>query len=473
MRIVLIQSPHTEAAWNSQSFPPLGLLYLAGALSPYPQFDVRIIDAGAEGLGIEQTAGRALALRPDLVGVSITSRNFEDGRALLALIRQRAPGVRTLFGGIHATLFDDLLLRESPWLDYVIRGEGEEAFAQLCLRLHDNAPVRGIPGLSHRHDNELIRGQPQRIANLDALPFPDRSLLTYPGYASQWYGFSLPKLPKMATAFSSRGCPFHCTFCSDTMLSDGKIRTRSAANVYAELQILAAQGYGMVVFFDDNLTVKRNRLRELCTMLIEQPLGLRLACAGTLHTLTLQELRMMRKAGFDIVFLGVESGSDAQLARYRKPVRSKDLARTLRWTRRTGFMTIASFITGHAQETVQDHQATLHFLRALRPFIGEINPLMIHPGSTLWSELQPRSESLEQTHSRLVSRFPGQHAKQTIASRQQDFRRTFQQTWMSPLRIADIANLLVRNPTTRLICNALISHPVAALQLVKGADTKR
>ena len=462
MNIVLASVPIPEIPWNTGSFPPLGLLYLAAAVKPIPGVKVSLVDAFCEGLDVRQSVERILSHSPDLVGLSMASRNLKEAAVLLAELKSVRPGLVTLAGGIHPTLFDHLLLKEIPSLDLVLRGEADEDFPELCQRLLAGREVAGVPGLSCRARGKVRRGEPQLIENLDSLPFPDRSILDPTNYGSQWYGVNLPIMPRFTTMYSSRGCPFNCTFCAGVKFCQNRLRTRSAENVLAELLHLSREGYEFIIFFDDNFTVDESRVEKLCRLIIEHRLTGNLAFAGTLHHLSDATLDLMHQAGFDLVFVGVESGSDAQLRRYRKSSTSQALAADILRAKKANMITLASFITGSKWEAESDHEATKNFVWKVRPHLCEINPLMVHPGSHLWDEVHAGQEpqTLEESESRLISRFPGQMPKALIKFRERDFRRTFRRSWLHWRRITEILDLIAHNPLFARIFKTLLTRPL-------------
>ena len=470
MNIAFVQAPHQEGEWNKESFPPLGLLYVATSVKDLPGIRVRIFDAFGEGLNVDQVMERMRGFSPDMVAVSITSRNFTEGCSLAVKIKKERPEVITVFGGIHATLFDDILLQDLPELDYVFRGESEIGFPEFCRRLLKGEDLAGVPGLSLRSNGQVVRGEIQLIQDLDAIPFPDRSLLEYTNYGTQWYGFDIPSIPRMTTAFSSRGCMYSCTFCASSKVSGGRLRVRSAEDVVEELEMLSRQGYEFVVFFDDNLTGDVKRLTRLCHMLIDRKFNMRFACAGTLHQLPQATLKLMHRAGFDLVFLGVESGSDEQLKRFKKPVTSEKLAGALVRARKARIICIASFITGDTLESDEDHEASKRFIRNVRPQLADINPLMVHPGSRLWDVIMKDKpiRTLDDTHSRLISRYPGQHKKSTIKFRENDFRKNYRRSLLDFRRLPDLLGLLYFNPLLKKIISAAFKEPKVLRQLFKG-----
>lgn len=474
MNIVLASTPLAENPWNTRSFPPLGLLYVAGGLKDLENVHVKIVDAFGEGLNVKESVERILANSPDILGLNVTSRNVDEAAKLLTELKALRPGLVTVAGGIHPTLFDTLMLKEIDALDFVIRGEGDESFGALCRNFRTQEPLADIQGVSYRFNGNVISGQPVEVADLNKLPFPDRSLLDFDGYGYQWYGYEFPDMPPLTTAVSSRGCPFNCLFCADTKFCGRRYRIRSAENVVAELLLLSRQGFEFVIFWDDNLVYDVNRLEKLCTMIRESNLNLRLACAGTFHKVPQRVMDLMHEAGFDIMFVGVESGSPAQLKRYQKPASRQELAGGIRRAKKAHIVTVASFVNGAPGETEGDFNNTKNFLREVRPHLADINPLMVHPGSQLWDQLNKSKTitTLADTHSFAIWRYPNQHDKQTVLGREKDFRSTFGKTWFGWRRFMELINLLFHNPTVRMVFKGIPKRPKSLLKFLKGINPR-
>ena len=125
----------------------------------------------------------------------------------MKMVKKLCPSVTTIMGGVHATIFDELLLNEVPELDFAFRGEAEHGFPEFVNRLMKGADTAGVPGLSYRSNGTIIRDRPQIVEDLDSLKYPDLksvdgvtyyqswgSIPLFGGNESRW-SFKLPGMP--------------------------------------------------------------------------------------------------------------------------------------------------------------------------------------------------------------------------------------------------------------------------------------
>jgi anaerobic magnesium-protoporphyrin IX monomethyl ester cyclase len=471
MKVVLATPPSEGDTWGIGSFPTLGLLYLAGSVRDLPDVQVTVVDPYAEGLDSVQAARRILSYSPDMFGVTVNSQNIRRAWRLISRIKAERPDVLTIFGGHHATLFDRLVLREISELDLILRGEAEESFRELCRRLLRSEDIASVPGLSYRSGGEPVSGTPQMIEDMDSVPFPDRDTLEYRGYFTRYAGFRLPKVPMAATMITSRGCPYACTFCSKTPPMSNRWRPRSARNVLKELLQLSEEGYQLVLFVDENFTRNIARVDELSRLILEHRLQekMRLGFQGSLHDVPQETLDVLHEAGFDFVFVGVESGSEAQLSRYRKPVDRNGLAEGVRRAKKAHMVVVTSFITGAPGETEEDLRASREFVLQVRPHAADSGPLIIDPGTPLWEEMMGPGEpkTLDDSLSRPIYEFSDQPEKQTIDERIVEFRRAFSKSWLHWRRGFDFYDLLRYNPSVRYVLKMFVKDPAVLLQFFK------
>lgn len=470
MKIVLATPPADGSKSCGLGMPPpLGLFYVATAAKKNLGDQIKIVDGYSEGLYAEEAAARVLAHQPDIFGLSVMSTNINRGLKLLKMVKQARPTVTTVLGGQHATLYDRLLLREVPEVDLVLRGEGEESFPELCRRLGSRS-LTGVPGLSYRDRGKIIQGQPQVIRDLDALPFPDRTIPDYQGYYAQWGHWQMSISVPVTSVLSSRGCPGHCTFCTRIPAELSRWRPRSPENVFQELRQLSRQGYKMAVFTDENLTVSASRIDQLCRLIIQDDLRMRFAFEGFIEHLPDSTMDLMRQAGFDLFFVGVESGSDPQRRRYRKPGSAHAVAQGIQRAKKHHFLVYTWLLIGGPGETQADLENTKGFLREAQPHLINIGNIKVHPGSQLWIDLVGPGEplTLKEADSREISDFPGQADRIALAQQAQEIYQFFLTKlllrWSSLL---ELLRLIKYNPMARMFLRRSLQKTSLILQLLK------
>lgn len=452
MNIILGTPPSEGSKWGTDGLPVLGLAYLAGSIAHIPEIQLKIVDGLAEGLTTDQMVERILAYSPDLFGISATSHSIMRAIKLLTALKREKPDILTIAGGYHATAFDKLMLEEIPQLDMVLRGEADRSFPQLCQRLLEKKPLSGIDGLSIRNGKEIIRGKAQYIKNLDTIPFPDRTAFTCKSYWKSYGGFKLLPLSSPATVISSRGCAHNCTFCSKLTPGSRVFRMRSAENVFSELQHLYNSGYRLVGFVDENFSQNVPRVRKICDLILQHKLDMRFAFQGTLHNLSQSDLDLMHRAGFDIVAVGVESGSDAQLKRYKKAASSEEIGQGILRAKKANMFVLGFFIHGGPGETEEDCNASKRFIRKIKPHMAGTGVLTIQPGSRLWeamTEDEPSVTSIESSRIRMIHSFPGQLTQKTIEGRIKSFQAAFILSCFHWRQILEFIRLFRNNPTVR------------------------
>ncbi len=470
MAIVLATPPADGSKCGLGMPPPLGLIYVATAAQKKLGDKIKIVDAFAEGLYSQEAAARVMAHQPAIFGLSVMSSNINRGLKLLKKVKQAHPTVTTILGGQHATLYDRLLLREVPEVDLVLRGEGEESFSELCQALQKNQGLTGVRGLSYRDRGKIIQGQPQVVRDLDALPFPDCTISEYQGYYAQWGHWQMSTGVPITSVLSSRGCPGHCTFCTRIPAELSRWRPRSPENVLQELRHLSRLGYKMAVFTDENLTVSTSRMEQLCRLIIQDDLQMRFAFEGFVEHLPDSTMELMRQAGFDLFFLGVETGSDPQRRRYRKPGLAQAVAQGIRRAKKHHFLVYTWLMIGGPGETQTDIENTKAFLGEARPHLINIGNIRVHPGSQLWHELVGSAEpaTLKEADSREISDFPGQADQITLAKQAREIYGYYlKRVILRWGTLLDLLRLIRHNPLARLFLRHSLKKTSLILQLLK------
>ena len=308
--------------------PPLGILYLASYLRKYgpPSIEIVVTDGPLEGF--DATVQKVLESKADIVGISAVTTNIEGAYKIIDIIKKESPKTKIVLGGPHPTaLPEEAFLRANP--DVVIIGEGEETFQALVSHFMEgkwsSQELKKIDGICLKEGNNIIRTEPRKfIQDLDIIPFPARDLVDMKKYT----GYPVSKTIPSTSIMCSRGCPFHCTFCSNNIwkTSFPRYRARSPKNVVEELKELKAK-WGFKEFFDysDEFNANLSQAKNLLKEIISAKLSIYLKCQLRVTPIDEELVQLMKKAGVWYVHLGIESGNEETLKGIRKMVTLKEV----------------------------------------------------------------------------------------------------------------------------------------------------
>lgn len=370
--------------YRSSLFPPLGLLYL-GAVLEKNGYHVEIIDFGAETFSKEKLA---YALQStDVVGMSVYTNNYQRIVELSRIIKELAPNTPQIIGGPHCIFLREHALVDFPHVKICCMGEGEHVITDIMLALQGKKKLSEIPGISYREHRQIKEGKPLRvIEDLDILPFPARHLVDKYTYQMLPGGLTVKK--RFTTVITSRGCPFHCRFCTRCggIIDRYGFRRRSAENVVQELMEIGTS-YGSAMIVDDNFLADRQRAHKIFDLLLEKGSALELFILGARIDSADKELyQKMKRAHVTHISYGIESGNQDVLDFYDKRITLRQIRDTLTLARRTGFFTVGSFILGAPIETKQHIENTIRFACSLPLDMALFGQLKYEMGSELWSD---------------------------------------------------------------------------------------
>jgi radical SAM superfamily enzyme YgiQ (UPF0313 family) len=394
MQIVFVFPPFYHP--SMYNLPPLGLLNLAATLRQSPHRPVILDFVFALRDGSLQTgrdlyddcARRIAAEAPDLVAFSAQCTTYPPTVAIARRVRELLPAVRIVVGGHNASFVDTATLERCPWIDAVIRGEGEVTFGELVTAWAEGRDAAQVAGVTWRAAGGIVRN-PERelIADLDRLPLPDYGLL--PPLAAYRESCGLPR--SIAILEIGRGCPHHCVYCSEASFWRRRTRTFSIDRLVHEMRGLR-DGHGAECFLlaYDQFTADRRFVESFCTRLLDE--GLQSTpwyCISRLDTVDAALLGLMRQAGCESMCYGIDSGSPRTLAFIRKQIDPAILLERVRTTTAQGMVPTLSFVIGFPEESREDIEATLEL--ALRSAAtGNINPLLQMPTVLPGTELHQR-----------------------------------------------------------------------------------
>jgi anaerobic magnesium-protoporphyrin IX monomethyl ester cyclase len=368
-----------------EPMPPTGIAYIAGALV-HAGIHTRAIDMFAEKLTAVQVVERAKRFAPDLVGMTVLTPSAPTCEALSRMIRSALPGVKIVWGGVHADVFAKDILRSGA-ADFVVNHDGEDTIVELAEALragqHD---FGGIDGLTWRDGEEPVTNKTRALRrDLDSLPYPAWDLFPYHRYGL--LPFADVDKPVL-TMTGSRGCPYRCDYCS--LLHSGKVyRRRDPLKIVDEYEYLVDRyGVKQIGFVDPIFPLVIKDLKPLCEELVARKLDQRCSWLSETRADRLDEetCRMMYEGGCRRVLMGIESGVDLLLGNVNKNLTTEKVRWGVENARKAGLQTVGLFMIGMPGETPEMTRETIEFAVDLNLDFAKFAITVPFPGSKLFED---------------------------------------------------------------------------------------
>ena len=359
MRILLIHpNYHSGGAEIAGNWPPAWAAYLAGALKTAGFTDIRFIDAMTNHLSDDELRAILAEEKPDVIGATAITPSIYRAERVLQIAKELHPAAVTILGGIHATFMYQQVLHEAPWIDVIVRGEGEEVLIDLVRAIDegrwpaDRDKIKGIAyaDAGGREGRAIATQAAATVKNLDAIN-PDWGILEWEKYTY------IPLNRRVAIPNMARGCPFTCSFCSQWKFWRD-YRIRDPKKVVDEIETLVDKyGVGFFILADEEPTINRKKFVQFCEELIARGLpdkvqwGINTRVTDILRDEKL--LPLYRKAGLIHVSLGTEAAAQLKLDLFNKETKVADNKKAIRLLREAGIVVEAQFIVGLDNETAE------------------------------------------------------------------------------------------------------------------------
>ncbi len=399
----------------------------------------------------------AQRLRPDVVGYTVYTGPHTWYLELNQRIRDKLPGVFSIFGGPHPTFFPEMIEREG--VDGLCIGEGEYATLDLMNALQRNGddviltdPT--IPNWWFKSNGEVIRNPLRPLLTseeLDALPFADRELLYAAHRQSQ--------RTKIKPFITGRGCPYDCAFCFNKAYSDlyggqgRRFRRRSVDNVLRELKEVTAHHDVRFVLFMDDTFILQDRWLEPFMARYKAEIGLPFWCQVRANLVTDEKVALFKAAGCVSVSFGLEAGND----RLRNVILNRNMSReqivgASEILRRHGIAFMTNNMLGLPTGSLATDFETLELNAKCRPAYANVFLFQPYPKTALgeWAyEHGWMSGSFDDLSGSVsddtVIRFGNEKEKQQIENLQKLFALGVQFP-----RLLPVIRVLIRLPSNRL-----------------------
>jgi len=354
MRVLLINPYYPFSETPS---PPLGLAYLASALSE-AGMEVKILDLVVNPYSQKMLQTLVEDFNPQVAGITAVTMTFDHAIGVIEDIKRIAPDILTIMGGPHVSFCARETLNAYPQLDVIGLGEGERTIVELVRTAQNGHAWAGVKGIAYRKGRQIcFTEKRQPIANLDDLPDPDRRLLSLGRYRALGMPISLT---------TSRGCPHKCIFCVGRKMVGARVRYRSAGKIVDELEYLNSLNFHQINIADDLFTANKNHCNAVCDEIIKRGLQLKWTSFARVDTVSNAVLAKMKAAGCSAVSFGIESADPQILKTIKKGITLKQVEDAVAMCRSAGIMPFASFILGLPGETPQTIKETMEFGNRLK-----------------------------------------------------------------------------------------------------------
>lgn len=399
MKIVLVntpivEKPHYAFKYNEYLLMPLGILSIATMLKKNGH-GIKIIDAYADMLNVNEMVKRIFAEDPDMVGIGVLTPAYPTAHKLALQIAENKKNNRPLIvmGGPHATLLPEKITQELP-IDFLIRGEGEYPFAKLVSAIENSGDFDHTPGIYFRRDGRTHKGPENKcLQDLDGIPPLDYSLLNMGLYRAplQWR----PPV-RIYNIMTTRGCPFICPYCANKKLQKD-VSYHSIERIHQEIETLISKyDCRRIMICDSVFPSNRKKGFEFLKMMIESGLNSKINWFFQTRVELLNEefVALAKKAGCSRISLGIESGDPNILMSINKYFTPDNAIRVSEMIRKYGICVSANFMFGHIGDTLETMKRTSWLSRAMDIDEATFYLLTPYPGTKTFELAKEKHEKL-------------------------------------------------------------------------------
>src|SRR3989442_873574 len=295
-----------------------------------------------------------------VAGIGCMTCELPDAVEEARRLKDTHPGIKIVLGGAHPSADPEECLK-SGVVDYVVVGEGEIPLTALLDALENGREPKGIAGL-WSIDNGQIVGSTAAIPDVEELPMPAYDLLDLEKYFQLDSPWHFPKSKKAVQYVSSRGCPYHCSYCHT--IHGKKYRGMSAAKVVDEIEELVTKhGVEELMVVDDIFNFDLDRAKDICRGIVDRGIKVHLQFPNGVRGDRFDEelVTLMKKAGTHYMAIAIETTSDRYQLLIRKHLKLDKALETIHWARKYDIEVCGFFMIGFPGESLEEIQETLEF----------------------------------------------------------------------------------------------------------------
>lgn len=322
--------------------PPVDMMSLSSIAKKYG-YETKFKDYSLKNENVYDFLRDIRVFKPDFLVINVASTHLEEDLSILTQARELLEDTVVIVKGAIFNFNSYSIMQQYPEIDIALRGEIEPAFEEI-IQYND---FKDIKGITYQINNKITSTPDRELSkNLDYLPFLDRDLIDNNIYIR-------PDTRKPQTIIRvSKGCPNHCFFCLATPLNGKKVRYRSVDLIIDEIKE-CVEKYNIKdfifwsdIFNQDNLWVQR-----LCRMIVENNLKINFSANTRADTINEQTLALLKKAGCNLLSMGIESGSQELLDKMGKKITIEQIKNAVNLIKKHKIQVYAYYVLGLPWET--------------------------------------------------------------------------------------------------------------------------
>ncbi|MCP3929188.1 MAG: B12-binding domain-containing radical SAM protein [Bacteroidetes bacterium] len=359
---------------------PLNILYVAESLILHG-YEPNLVDLRVRDLLPADIEGSLF------VGVSLMSGSMQVPPALKSAEMAKSMGIPVVFGGAHASILPEQTAAHAL-VDVAVKGDGEDVIIELAEYFQKKRELHSIKGIAFKENTGDVIFTGDRIqpgfARITHLPY---NLLQMEKYSATQADFDYQ---------TSRGCPHRCAFCGEVSIFNRRWRMKPVSSIVVEIErIIEEFNPQRIYFVDSNFFCNRKRVKEFCDQVIARNIKTNFFAECRFDYFAGYDnnfIETLKKAGFNEIEFGGESGSDETLAYIRKDITREDILGSIKKCKEAGIKSFTSFMVGFPGETDEQIKETLEIydrIRSIDKTGARINGMFVFspfPGTALFEE---------------------------------------------------------------------------------------
>ena len=399
MKILILNPPFLKNySRNSRSpavtkggtiYYPIWLAYATGVLEK-EGFDIKLVDAPAQKLTVEDVVKVAMEFEPKMIVVDTSTPSIYNDVKVASKLKNVTNAFVVLVG-THVSALPEETLELDENIDAVAIHEYDYTLPELAKCINHKKDLKNVKGIAFRSDSgKIVRNENRpMIENLDNLPFVTSVYKKHLNISDYFYSSAGHPMVMIITG---RGCPFKCVWCNWPQVFQGRrYRLRSAENVVEEFEYIVNNMPEVkeIGIEDDTLTADISRVRKICKMLVEKGINKKIRWYANVRVnLDLKTMKIMKKAGCRCIIPGYESGVQEILDNAKKGITLNQSRKFAKNAKEAELLVHGCFIIGLPGETGETAMKTIEFAKELDPDDAQFFPLIVYPGTEAyeWAE---------------------------------------------------------------------------------------